>query len=52
MMARLGRGPAVAAVSGVRNPISAARRVLEEDAALLVGAPATGFAAQAGLFER
>ena len=41
---------AVAAVRGVRNPIRAARAVLEEGRhALLVGAPATEFAATAGL---
>jgi beta-aspartyl-peptidase (threonine type) len=41
---------AVAAVRGVRNPIRAARAVLEEGRhMLLVGAPATEFAATAGL---
>jgi L-asparaginase / beta-aspartyl-peptidase len=41
---------AVAAVRGVRNPIRAARAVLEEGRhVLLVGAPATEFAATAGL---
>ncbi len=41
---------AVAAVRGVRNPIRAARVVMEEDRhVLLVGAPATEFAATAGL---
>jgi L-asparaginase / beta-aspartyl-peptidase len=41
---------AVAAVRGVRNPIRAARAVLEESRhVLLVGAPATEFAATAGL---
>jgi L-asparaginase / beta-aspartyl-peptidase len=44
------RAGAVAAVRGVRNPIRAARAVLEEDRhVLLVGAPATDFAATAGL---
>jgi L-asparaginase / beta-aspartyl-peptidase len=41
---------AVAAVRGVRNPIRAARAVLDEGRhVLLVGAPATEFAATAGL---
>ena len=41
---------AVAAVRGVRNPIRAARAVLEESRhVLLVGPPATEFAATAGL---
>jgi beta-aspartyl-peptidase (threonine type) len=41
---------AVAAVRGVRNPIRAARAVLEDGRhVLLVGAPATEFAATAGL---
>jgi beta-aspartyl-peptidase (threonine type) len=41
---------AVAAVRGVRNPIRAARAVLEDGRhVLLVGAPATDFAATAGL---
>ncbi len=41
---------AVAAVRGVRNPIRAARAVLDEGRhVLLVGAPATDFAATAGL---
>ena len=41
---------AVAAVRGVRNPIRAARAVLEEGRhVLLVGTPATEFAATAGL---
>lgn len=41
---------AVAAVRGVRNPVRAARAVLEEGRhVLLVGAPATEFAATAGL---
>jgi beta-aspartyl-peptidase (threonine type) len=41
---------AVAAVRGVRNPIRAARAVMEEGRhVLLVGAPATEFAATAGL---
>src|SRR5215218_6162706 len=41
---------AVAAVRGVRNPIRAARAVLDEGRhVLLVGAPATEFAAAAGL---
>ncbi|HEX2409739.1 MAG TPA: isoaspartyl peptidase/L-asparaginase [Solirubrobacteraceae bacterium] len=44
------RAGAVAAVRGVRNPIRAARAVLEENRhVLLVGAPATDFAATAGL---
>ena len=44
------RAGAVAAVRGVRNPIRAARAVLEEGRhVLLVGAPATDFAATAGL---
>ena len=44
------RAGAVAAVRGVRNPIRAARAVLEEGRhVLLVGAPATEFAATAGL---
>jgi L-asparaginase / beta-aspartyl-peptidase len=41
---------AVAAVRGVRNPVRAARAVLEEGRhVLLVGAPATEFAARSGL---
>jgi beta-aspartyl-peptidase (threonine type) len=41
---------AVAAVSGVRNPIELARRVLEDGAhALLVGAGAVDFAREAGI---
>src|ERR671915_89764 len=41
---------AVAAVRGVRNPVKAARAVLAEGRhVLLVGAPATEFAATAGL---
>jgi beta-aspartyl-peptidase (threonine type) len=41
---------AVAAVRGVRNPVRAARAVLEEGRhVLLVGAPATEFAARCGL---
>jgi beta-aspartyl-peptidase (threonine type) len=44
------RAGAVAAVRGVRNPIRAARAVLEDGRhVLLVGAPATEFAATAGL---
>src|ERR687895_2503863 len=44
------RAGAVAAVRGVRNPIRAARAVLEEGRhVLLVGAAATDFAATAGL---
>ena len=44
------RAGAVAAVRGVRNPIRAARAVLEEGRhVLLVGGPATEFAATAGL---
>jgi len=45
-----GAAGAVAAVRGVRNPIRAARAVLEEGRhVLLVGAPATEFAATSGL---
>jgi L-asparaginase / beta-aspartyl-peptidase len=45
-----GAAGAVAAVRGVRNPIRAARAVLAEGRhVLLVGAPATEFAATAGL---
>lgn len=43
------RSGAVAAVQGIRNPITLARRVLESDAVLLVGRGAERFAAQAGI---